>query len=246
MTKVIIIGSGNVATHLIKAFHKSNEVKVIQLFNRNSISIEGIPATNNYDELSLADLYLIAVSDDAIGKVSHKLPFEGRLVAHTSGSVTLEELSAGNRRGVFYPLQTFSKDKEVDFSKVPLCIEAENDEDLAVLEQVAGSISQQVHPVNSAQRRSLHLAAVFVNNFVNHLYAIGDDICREHELPFDLLKPLIAETAKKIETMSPAKAQTGPAKRNDQTTIQKHLGQLNDNAMYKDIYELLTRSIQGN
>lgn len=245
MIKVVIIGSGNVATHVTKAFARNNKIKVIQLLNRKKLSVEGIPVTDKYDELPAADLYLIAVSDDAISEVSAKLPFEGRLVAHTSGSVALEELSAGNRRGVFYPLQTFSKDKDIDFSKVPLCIEAGNDGDRELLENVARSISQQVYPVSSEQRRSLHLAAVFVNNFVNHLYAIGDDICRKNDLPFDLLKPLIAETAKKIESIPPAEAQTGPARRNDQGTLQKHLNQLNLHPVYKEIYELLTRSIQG-
>ncbi|MGS2741095.1 Rossmann-like and DUF2520 domain-containing protein [Sinomicrobium sp. M5D2P17] len=244
MTKVIIIGSGNVATHLIKAFHNSNESNVIQIFNRNGISIDGIPVTNNYDEISSADLYIIAVSDDSISKVSHKLPFKERLVVHTSGSVALDELSPENRRGVFYPLQSFSKDKEVDFSGIPLCIEAGNDEDRKLLEYVARSISQKVYRVNSEQRRSLHLAAVFVNNFVNHLYTIGDDICEKNNLSFNLLKPLIAETAKKIENMPPDEAQTGPAKRHDETTIQKHLNQLNQHPTYKKIYELLTKSIQ--
>ncbi|MBC9796976.1 Rossmann-like and DUF2520 domain-containing protein [Sinomicrobium weinanense] len=244
MIKIVIIGSGNVATHLIKTFNRSNKVKVIQSFNRKGLSVAGIPATDNYEALETADLYLIAVSDDAISEVSAKLPFKGRLVAHTSGSVALEELSPENRRGVFYPLQSFSRDKDVDFSKIPLCIEAENDRDREILEYVARSISQRVHPVNSEQRRSLHLAAVFVNNFVNHLYAIGDDICRKNDLPFDLLKPLIAETAKKIEHMPPVEAQTGPARRNDQNTLQKHLNQLNLHPTYKKIYELLTKSIQ--
>ncbi|MGS2760798.1 Rossmann-like and DUF2520 domain-containing protein [Sinomicrobium sp. M5D2P9] len=244
MTKVIIIGSGNVATHLIKAFHKSSKVKVIQLFNRSRISIEGIPVTDDYDKLFSADLYIIAVSDDSISDVSRKLPFKDRLVAHTSGSVALDELSPENRRGVFYPLQSFSKDKDVDFSGIPLCIEAGNDGDLELLEHIAGSISGKLYPVNSEQRRSLHLAAVFVNNFVNHLYAIGEDICGKDDLSFDLLKPLIAETAKKIESMSPAEAQTGPAKRHDETTIQKHLNLLNLHPTYGKIYELLTKSIQ--
>lgn len=244
MTNVVIIGSGNVATHLIKAFNSNNKTNVIQLFNRKGISLEGIPATDNYNNLLPADLYLIAVSDDAIGEVSRNLPFKGRLVAHTSGSVALDELSPENRSGVFYPLQTFSENREVDFSEIPLCIEAEKEEDAVLLTNMANNISRQVYPVNSEQRRSLHLAAVFVNNFVNHLYAIGNTICREHELPFDLLKPLIAETARKIKTMSPEDAQTGPAKRNDQTTIQKHLARLNEDSLQKEIYKLLTKSIR--
>ena len=128
---------------------------------------------------------------------------------------------------------------------IPLCLEAENITDYLVLETVAKSISDAVYSISSEQRKALHVAAVFVNNFTNHLYQIGQEICEEHNVSFDILKPLIAETANKINTLSPIDAQTGPAKRNDITTIKSHLSYLSDENQ-KNIYALLTKSIQNN
>jgi predicted short-subunit dehydrogenase-like oxidoreductase (DUF2520 family) len=190
-------------------------------------------------------MYIIAVPDDAIASVSSKLPFKNRLVVHTSGSVALNALDDKNRKGVFYPLQTFSKDKALDFSTIPICIESENSNDFQVLDKVAKSISNAVFAVNTDQRKALHVAAVFVNNFVNHLYQIGNEICEEHQVPFEILKPLIQETANKINTLSPKDAQTGPAKRKDTQTINSHLNFLS-NENQGTIYNILTQSIQDN
>jgi len=140
-------------------------------------------------------------------------------------------------------LQTFTKGKEVDFKNIPICIESQFNDDYNVLKKLADSISDKVFTINSEQRRSLHVSAVFVNNFVNHLYSIGNTICDEHQIPFEILQPLIKETADKIMSLSPHEAQTGPAKRNDQTTIQSHLDFLSD-GNHKNIYKLLTQSIQ--
>jgi predicted short-subunit dehydrogenase-like oxidoreductase (DUF2520 family) len=142
-------------------------------------------------------------------------------------------------------LQTFSKAKPLDFSQIPIALEAENESDYTVLETVANAISTQVHHINSEQRKALHIAAVFVCNFTNHLYKIGNDICIENNLSFDLLKPLILETADKIITLSPTDAQTGPAKREDTVTINAHLNFLKNHTQ-KDIYKLLTQSIIDN
>ena len=227
MIKVVLIGSGNVAQHLILAFKKSLDVEIIQVFTRSqknsSHLIDNIKITSNFSELKNADVYIIAVSDNAIADVSSQIPFTDKLVVHTSGSLSMKELDSKNRKGVFYPLQTFSKDKEVDFSQIPICLEAENVNDYKTLETLAKSISNVVISINSEQRKALHVAAVFVSNFVNHLYKIGNDICLENNIPFDILKPLILETANKIETLPPNQAQTGPAKRNDTTTINTHL-----------------------
>jgi len=163
------------------------------------------------------------------------------LVVHTSGAADLIELKSVSRKGVFYPLQTFSKNKEIDFSSIPICIEAENKNDLVLLETLALAISKKCHPINSVQRKSLHVSAVFVNNFVNHLYTIGSEICIENGLPFDLLIPIIQETSNKIQDLSPFDAQTGPAKRSDTKTIKDHLSILNKNQ--QEIYILLTNSI---
>ncbi len=249
MIKVVLIGSGNVAQHLIQAFAKSNEIDVTQVFSRQKeIQIplfDSNKITSTYNDLAAADLYIIAVSDDAIAKVSSQLPFKNRLVVHTSGSVPLDALDKKNRNGIFYPLQTFSKKAEVDFSQIPICLESENEADFELLQKVAEIISHKVYKINSEQRKALHVAAVFVNNFVNHLYQIGNEICEENKVPFEVLKPLILETANKIMTLSPKEAQTGPAIRNDKQTIASHLDFLmNENQA--TIYKILTQSIQNN
>ncbi len=249
MISISIIGSGNVAQHLIKAIAKTKTLEVVQVFARNVDSlfhlIDSNKITNDISQLKKADLYIISVSDDAISSVSKSLLFSNKLVAHTSGSVAMEELSDTNRKAVFYPLQTLSKKKEVNFKEVPLCLEAENVSDLKLLKQVALAISDKVYEVNSEQRKSLHVSAVFVSNFVNHLYNIGSDICNEHKVPFEILKPLILETAKKVQVIKPSEAQTGPAKRKDTSTINKHLALLTDENQ-RDIYKILTQSIIDN
>lgn len=246
MISISIIGSGNVAQHLIKAIVKSDQLELVQVFARNPETISHLISsdqiTSEITALKEAHLYIISVSDDAIQSVSSSLIFTDKLVAHTSGSVAMDDLNDSNRKAVLYPLQTLSKKKEVDFSTVPLCIEAQNQADFQLLTEVANRLSDHVYNVNSDQRKSLHVAAVFVSNFTNHLYTIGNDICTEHEVPFEILKPLINETAKKIQTLAPADAQTGPAKRNDSTTINKHLAILTDENQ-KEIYKILTKSI---
>ncbi len=248
MITVSIIGSGNVAQHLIAAFNKAPEINLVEVFARDKKSLAHLPGLHKIvtfiEDLQPVDLCIMAVSDDAIALVSNALPFQNALVAHTSGSIAMKELSDKNKKAVFYPLQTFSKNKAVDFHSIPICIESENDGDLKLIEKVANAISEIVLPIDSTQRKALHIAAVFVNNFVNHLYQIGNEICIANDLPFDILKPLIVETAEKIQLLSPIEAQTGPAKRKDLNIIQSHLEALqNDN--HKAIYRLLTKSIQS-
>lgn len=249
MIKVVLIGSGNVAQHLILAFAKSTATTLIQAYSRQKETLthllDSSKITTDFSKLLEADLYIIAVSDNAIENVSSKLPFKNRLVVHTSGSVALNAMDGKNRKGVFYPLQTFSIDKPLDFSTIPICIESENSNDFQLLDKVAKSISDAVFAINTDQRKALHVAAVFVNNFVNHLYQLGNEICEEHQVPFEILKPLILETANKINTLSPENAQTGPAKRKDTQTINSHLDFLS-NENQATIYKILTQSIQDN
>ncbi len=248
MISVIILGAGNVATHLFKAFQKTENISVVQWYNRHLNTIKpfktDVEIIDDLSQLKEADLYILSVSDDAIKELSTQLPFENRLVVHTSGSVSVYDINQKNRRGVFYPLQTFSKDAEVDFANVPLCIETIKSTDYHVLKELAISIGSPVKKVNSDQRRVLHLAAVFVNNFTNQLYRIGHEITESKGAEFDILKPLILETAKKVQELSPYMAQTGPAKRHDKKTIRKHLKILDNNPHHKAIYELMTDSIQ--
>lgn len=247
MITINIIGSGNVAQHLISVFQQTENVMLQHVFSRKRENINHLISDNkivtHYSDLKPAAITIISVTDDAIAEVSNQLPFENQLVVHTSGSVGLEAINAKNRKGVFYPLQTFSKSKAIDFKAVPFCLETENESDYAVLESVAKTISDKVYNISSAQRQSLHVAAVFSCNFVNHLYQLGKEICDENQVPFEILMPLIQETADKIKTLSPLEAQTGPAKRNDQKTIEKQLSFLDDEHK-KTIYQLLTQSIQ--
>jgi predicted short-subunit dehydrogenase-like oxidoreductase (DUF2520 family) len=229
MISVLIIGNGNVASHLVKAFLKVDAFHVTQL---NSRELNNIPK---------ATITILAVSDDAIAVVSAKV--KNALVVHTSGSFPLEGLKNTTRKGVFYMLQTFSKEKEVDFATVPFCLEAENKEDYLLLETVAKAIGVKIYTINARQRKALHVAAVFVNNFTNHLYKIGNDICEEHQVPFEILHPLIQETSEKIKTLSPEKAQTGPAIRNDDKTIENHLELLEKKQQL--IYKLIPQSIKN-
>jgi predicted short-subunit dehydrogenase-like oxidoreductase (DUF2520 family) len=248
MIKITIIGSGNVAQHLIDAFAKSNAIEIIQVFSRSlkevSPLLDSSKITNEWNALTEADLYIIAVSDDAIASVSSQLPFENRLVVHTSGSAPLTSLDDKNRKGVFYPLQTFTKGKAIDFKTIPFCLETQLESDFEILEKVAESISDSVYKIDSHQRKALHVAAVFVNNFTNYLYQLGNDICQENHVPFEILKPLILETAEKLLTLSPKEAQTGPAKRNDISTIEAHESFLSNENQFT-IYKILTQSIQN-
>lgn len=246
MISVVVIGSGNVANHLILTFCENKSIDLVQVYSRKSTffpdCLSNSKITHDLSHLVEADVYIIAVSDNAIAEVSSKLPFENKLVVHTSGSMPMEILDKKNHQGVFYPLQTFSKEKEIEFSKVPICIEATNEKDLQLLNNLASKVVYKVYSISSEQRKSLHIAAVFVSNFVNHLYKIGNDICIEKNVPFEILKPLIEETADKINFLLPSKAQTGPAKRQDTKTIEEHLNSIK-NENQKEIYKLLTQSI---
>lgn len=247
MITVSIIGAGNVATHLFKAFAKTKTVSVKQWFSRDLNKISSfknqVEIIDDINALTEADLYIIAVNDDAISSVSEALPFKNRLVVHTSGSVGIYDLDKKNRRAVFYPLQTFSKEAKVDFKQVPICIETIGKKDYPQLKLLAEAIGSNSYKVNSDQRKALHLAAVFVNNFTNQLYRVAHEITESEGVDFDILKPLILETAKKVQDMSPYMAQTGPAKRNDKKTIKRHLKQL-ENEQHKAIYNLLTNAIK--
>lgn len=234
MIKVALIGRGNVSFHLARAFRTTEKVLVGVYDSREELS---------KIEKNSTDVCIIAVSDSAIREVSEKLQGVDSIVAHTSGSVSIDELPNEYRRGAFYPLQTFTKEKKLDFSTIPICIEAENQKDFGLLSQLAGCISKNVKKVSSPQRKSLHLAAVFANNFTNHLYQAAHDICKENNLSFDLLIPLIVETADKIKTLSPFEAQTGPARRNDMATINDHI-EMMANPDRKELYFKLSKSIQ--
>ena len=229
MISVIILGNGNVATHLFTAFNEATNIDVKKISSR---TLHTVPES---------DVTIIAVSDDAIQQVSIAISARKGLIVHTSGAVEMNIL-VNKRKGVFYPLQSFTKNTSINFNEVPFCLETENKEEYVLLENLVKTIGKKAYQINSEQRKKLHVAAVFVNNFTNHLYKIGNDICDKNNIPFEILHPLIEETAKKIKTITPLNAQTGPAKRNDKKTIKSHLKLLN--LLEQQIYNLLTKSIQ--
>jgi predicted short-subunit dehydrogenase-like oxidoreductase (DUF2520 family) len=248
--RVTLIGAGNLATHLGKAFSKAG-IQIIQVYSRTLDSagtlgkILGTAFTNLTEEIDLgADLILVSVKDDAIGQVLDQVDLRQQLIVHTAGSVPLDFLKKYSARcGVFYPLQTFSKGREIDFSDIPVCIEANSAKILNELRELAGKISNAVYEISSEERKILHLAAVFACNFVNHFYYISDQLLEKEGLAFDLLKPLIRETAAKVMTMDPYEAQTGPAKRFDETIINKHLELMDNRPDLREIYSFVSRSI---
>lgn len=248
MKTINIIGSGNVAYHLMENIDTLPDFRLQQVAVRSKEKVldlvSGDLIVTDIKNLNPADLTIIAVTDDAIKLVSDEIPYQNHLVVHTSGTTSMQMLNNKNRKGVFYPLQTFSKSRPVDFKNIPLCLETEQENDLKCLKVLAQQMSDKVYEISSEQRKSLHVSAVFVSNFVNHMYAIGDKICEENNIPFEILHPLIQETAVKITSLSPEEAQTGPAVRHDEKTITTHQNFLT-NETFKNIYKLITESIQN-
>lgn len=246
MLSIVIVGTGNVAKHLFNAFSISKEVKVVQVVGRDRNSLEWFSkmslTSNDFTQIATADIYIIAVKDDAIAKVSQSLTSKKGIVVHISGAVEMDSIASRNR-GVFYPLQTFTKGKTLDFKSIPVCIEAKQDSALKVLLVLGQAISEKVYEITSEQRKKLHLAAVFANNFTNHLYSISESICLQEGLSFELLQPLILETAKKVQSITPREAQTGPARRNDIKSIQNHLSLLKDKKQ-TELYILFSEAIK--
>ena len=247
MLDVVICGTGNLAVHLFKALKNGPEVKVVQVVGRNTRALEYFvgqaETVTDLDKLARADIYILAISDNAIEEYAGRLEAAGGLLVHTSGSMPISSLPENGRRGVFYPLQTFSKELEVDFRKIPICLEAEEEEDYGLLNILASAISDKVVRIDSQQRAVLHTAAVFVNNFTNHLYHIGHSLCDEKGVDFELLHELIRETASKVEHLSPLDAQTGPARRGDTITMEKQLNML-ETETFSDVYKTISKSIE--
>jgi predicted short-subunit dehydrogenase-like oxidoreductase (DUF2520 family) len=248
MIRIGLIGNGNLAFHLHQAIERSAELELTQLIGRDPEKFAGFnssaPLADFNASLIAADVYLLAVSDSAIVEIAGLLPDTGALLLHCSGAVPLDALKPWKRRGVLYPLQTFSRNRAVNFTEVPLCIEAAAPEDYSLLKSLADLLSLKVVKVDSDNRLNLHQAAVYINNFTNHLVHLGQDFCRKSELPTEMLQPLLRETFEKLEEMDAYSAQTGPARRRDTPTLQKHLNNL-DEPLEKQLYQILTQSIQN-
>lgn len=250
--KVAILGAGNVATHFSKALIKAG-YPVNQVWsrnNQNAIDLALAIGANSISQIAdlsqQIDVIIIAVSDDAIESVVTQIPISNQqqLILHTSGSTSLSvlEIHAQNC-GVLYPLQTLSKDHDLDFSTIPLLIEANHHQAEEQLLMIAKQISRKVENVNSEKRMRIHLSAVFACNFTNHFYAIAEKMFEEDKLDFDLLRPLILETAHKAMLNFPTAVQTGPAKRNDTITINKHLELLKNNPQIQNLYATVSQDI---
>lgn len=250
--KLAFIGAGNVATHLAKSFHQTEEHQVVQVISRTLISAkklaEAVNATYSTDIFNLsdvADIIFICVPDHEIESVANQIKYTHKIVVHTSGATSINILRGKFEDfGVFYPLQTFTKEVPVSMGDVPVCIEANQNNIEDTLRELAAALSYNVTTLTSAQREKLHVAAVFANNFTNYLYKVSEDIMHEHGLNFDLLKPLIQQTAFKLNYLSPGEAQTGPAIRNDQETIDKHLEILKSAPQYGYLYKKISELIR--
>ena len=247
MIKIILLGAGNVGHHLSKAFNKSTEIDLVQWYSRDNskVSYNDIDTEiiNDLSKIKSADIYVISISDSYVGKISEKLNVSEKLVVHTSGSLDLSIIDKKNRRGVFYPLQTLSKNKEIELAKVPICIESENNKDLVLLETISKYIGCKTYKIDYNERKILHLAAIFSNNFVNHMFTIAKEILDDKNLDFNILKPLINETVDKIHKLDPENAQTGPAIRNNNEIILNHIKTLKKDD-HKKLYELMTKLIK--
>lgn len=252
MKNIVLIGSGNLAEALARAISRTEGATLLQIFARNAkrgtaLALEnGTAWSSDPRELAAADLYILAVSDAAITTLAESLPIPAEAaVVHTAGGIGIEALPARfDRRGVLYPLQTFTQGRSVDFAKIPLFVEGNDDSFTSELEAFARNLSRTVYRADSDRRVRLHLVAVFACNFVNHLYALGGEILHGTELPFDVLKPLIAETAAKaVDSGDPHRVQTGPAVRGDLPTLRRHEAALAHDPRLLRIYESLSQDI---
>ena len=247
---ISIIGSGNVATQFGKVFLKTGHT-IVQVISSNVRSGKQLASrlktsfSSTYaDPNNQTDIFLIAVKDAQITEVVKSLIKTGKIVVHTSGSIDINVFKNKFRNyGVFYPLQTIKINRAVNFKKVPICLEASNEKTEEQLFKLADTISGNIYMLSSEQRLKVHLAAVFANNFTNHLYALAEKILNQNDLSFDLIRPLIEQTAKNSLRNSPATLQTGPAMRNDKITINKHLKLLEKDKELQKIYKLMTESI---
>ena len=249
MKKISIVGYGNVAYNLGKQLFASG-IAIDKVWGRDlsktSIFGKSIQAdvANDVSELAASDVVIIAVSDTAIQIVSDMLPETNALVVHTSGMMEMDLLKQHHRRGVFYPLQTLTKDFSVPFAEVPFLFESKQVEDMALLKELASRMGSTYYEMNSDDRKHVHLSAVFVNNFANHLFSIASHLLQDKHLQMEILHPLMRQTVEKAIALSTQDVQTGPAKRGDMDTVNQHLALLSKYPDYKNIYSVMSESIR--
>jgi predicted short-subunit dehydrogenase-like oxidoreductase (DUF2520 family) len=250
--EIVFVGAGRVATHLAKALNAGGH-HITAVYSRTMASAEVLASvvdavpTNRIDALpQKADVFILSVKDSVLKDVIFELRKgrEQQVFLHTAGSIPMSVFGEHQHRGVFYPMQTFSMEKKVDFSRVHIFIEGSDAETLNVARKIGETLSSHIHELSSAERRYLHLAAVFACNFANHCYALSAEILEAHGLPFEVMLPLIKETADKVETVHPREAQTGPAARRDENVMNAQKALLADAPQMQQIYDLMSKSIQ--
>ena len=252
--KITLIGAGNLATNLGKALVSAGH-EMVEVYSRTQESADalaaclGSHATTALTSLSdTADAYIIAVKDSALQTVvttlSEQKTLREKVFFHTAGSVPMAIFEGRlHHYGVFYPMQTFSKDKAVNFREIPVFVEGSDEYTCTLLHQLAASVSAHVHNCSSEQRKQLHLAAVFACNFVNHCYALSEELLHRQGLDFSVMLPLIDETARKVHALSPQQAQTGPAVRYDENIISMQLAMLDELPAVRELYQKMSESI---
>ncbi len=248
--RIVILGSGNVATHMSKALFNAG-FDISQIYSRNIDSAKLLANEVNAEFCNIteaillnADVYIYAIKDDALKTLLLEVKNDDGMHIHVSGSTNINIFEGVKQRyAVIYPLQTLSKNKAIDFGTVPLFVEANNAESMEMIWEMSNKISGNVRKIDSQQRQSLHVAAVFACNFSNYLCNIAFDVLANNNLEFELLQPLIAETANKLKTLQPYDAQTGPAVRFDKQIIDKHMDFLSDNENVQNLYEMLSKMI---
>jgi predicted short-subunit dehydrogenase-like oxidoreductase (DUF2520 family) len=247
--KIVIVGSGNVAESLAQAIAEAEGLELVQVFARNEERGRKVAelAHSEWSNTSLAeaDLYLISVSDNAVAGCAKELHIpQNAVIAHTAGCCPMESLAPHTHRAVFYPFQTFSVGRKVDFSKGYIFVEGATDHALQCVEKVAHALTPKVLPADSARRAVIHLSGVFACNFANAMYANAAEVLAKEGLPFDIVAPVIEETAKKvIEVKDPATTQTGPARRGDSQTLERHRKMLAEEPQRRDIYDKISEDI---
>ncbi|MFR9553142.1 MAG: Rossmann-like and DUF2520 domain-containing protein [Rikenellaceae bacterium] len=247
MKRVVIIGSGGVAEALSRGVAECENLTFVQVYGRNRqrvAEVSQLVSCPIYDSLQDADIYIVAVSDRAVEEVTRSLSFpEQSVVVHTAGSVAMDAIDHP-KRGVLYPLQSFTPGRRITISEVPFFVEGADEHTTQIIEQVANKLSTNVMRMDSEGRKTLHLCGVFASNFTNAIYATAADIARSAEIPFDLLKPLIKETCDKaVSVENPRTVQTGPAVRGDIKTQQRHMDMLQGNDNLEKIYKILSLQI---
>jgi predicted short-subunit dehydrogenase-like oxidoreductase (DUF2520 family) len=249
--KIILLGAGNVATHLGFALKKAGH-EILQVYSRSASSSQELskklkskPVTDAAKISSLADFYIISISDSSLPGFIKSFPIKNKTIVHTSGSVGMNVFNKKFQSyGVFYPLQTFSKDRKINLDEVPILIEGNNSKSFDVIKKVADTITPFVFEIDSATRKVIHLSAVIANNFTNHLFVQAEKILAKKNIPFPLLGPLLHETIIKAILLTPGESQTGPAKRGDTKIIEEHLKMLKKDPSLTKIYKLLSESIE--